>query len=204
MDKSFGGEKRYDNRSVPQLAEDFANGDLVAFEHLMKKCFWEVFRYISYRFRNYRVDFEGETQEVFLKVWLKIHKLKNPSKFRSWLFTITHRHCIDVWRRLSKELRQTDIYRFDDLDNEGQGLGIQFQDPNSETPFRVIDDRVLLETALASLSQQYRRVIELHYLEERSVVEVAQAIGISRQHTHRLIKEALRQLKTFYTWHSEN
>lgn len=193
---SFGGEKREDNRSVQQLAEDLRNGDLDASEHLIKKFFWEVFRYISYRFRNYRVDFEGETQEVFLKVWLKIDQLSDPSKFRSWLFTITHRHCIDVWRRLSKELRQTDIYRFDDLDNEGQGLGIQFQDPNSETPFRVIDDRVLLETALASLSQQHRLVVELHYFEDRSVVEVAQALGISRQHTHRLRNEALDLLRS--------
>lgn len=193
---SFGGEKREDNRSVQQLAEDLRNGDLGALEHLIKRFFWEVDHYIRFRFQHYQIDHAGETQEVFLKVSNKIHLLSDNSKFRSWLFSITRNHCIDVWRRLSEELQLTYFYRFDDLDNEGQGLRNQFPDPNSGIPLCVIEDRIFIEQGLASLSERHRQVIELHYLEERSVVEVAQALGISRQHIHRLRNEALDLLRS--------
>ena len=53
---------------------------------------------VYYRIRS-RVDAEDITQDVFLKAFQKIATLKDPVKFRGWLFSITLNRIRDFQRK---------------------------------------------------------------------------------------------------------
>ncbi|HEX8464250.1 MAG TPA: SigB/SigF/SigG family RNA polymerase sigma factor [Abditibacterium sp.] len=59
------------------------------------------------------------------------------------------------------------------------------------------EEHAALQTALARLTAQERRALELAYFEGFSQVEIAREMGVSQMHISRLLRRALSQLKQF-------
>lgn len=67
-------------------------GDSLAKEQLVKHWYHRIY--------NFALKFLGDhdqamevSQKTFITLCLKIHHLKDPSKFRSWLYTVLNNHC---------------------------------------------------------------------------------------------------------------
>ncbi len=122
-------------------------------------------------------------QQVFLKVWLKIHSLKRVDAFGGWL----RRVAISVWllhRRKKDALHEADElaeWELSQHDSPGEGMD--------------------LDQALATLPGKVRLCIVLSYQEGLSQVEIADLVGLPlgtvKSHIRRGTKR-LRQVLSAY------
>ena len=80
------------------LVEQAKAGNRSAVARLADQFHEDIFRMVYYRIRS-RADAEDITQDVFLKVFQKISGLKEPTKFRGWIFSITLNRIRDFQRK---------------------------------------------------------------------------------------------------------
>ncbi len=124
-------------------------------------------------------DVEDTLQNVFLRVYKSLPTFKNNSSFRHWLSVIALRTCHDFWR---------ERYRYQEFNEsslsgeQAAWLGAALVD-QSDSLFHERDSRKeaveILDVALGSLSPKDRMVLELVYLEGRSLKEAAALMELS-------------------------
>jgi RNA polymerase sigma factor (sigma-70 family) len=117
------------------------------------------------------------TQDIWLRTFRGIDRLRDPRRFRSWLFGIAHRAFADSLRRRYAALA---IVSTDTADL-------------AEPPEPDHADLDLVEHGLTRLPPIEREILTLFYLQELSIAEVADALAIapgtvkSRLHRARLL-----------------
>jgi RNA polymerase sigma-70 factor, ECF subfamily len=123
-------------------------------------------------------------QDVWIRAFRDIRKLKDPSSLRSWLYTITHGIAVDrIRRNSSRELAEK----------------VQLEDfEEAEEPSFAEADAAALHQALGEIGLKHREVLVLHFLEDLSIAEIAEVVGCSegtvksRMHyAKRAVKEIL-------------
>ena len=104
-------------------------------------------------------------QEVWIKAFRGIGKLKDPGALRSWLYSITHGIAVDRIRRNSSRERAEQVELED------------FQE--ADEPSFAAEDAAMIHQALSELGLKHREVLVLHFLDDLSVAEVAKVVGCS-------------------------
>ena len=120
-----------------------------------------------YRLSGPRVDAEDAAHDVMEIVIQKLHTLRDPARFRSWLYGISRRvimrHRSRAWVRRVVSLGETE-------------LESSYLTPDREAQISQTGRQV--QMALEKLPHPQREVLVLHELEERSVTEVAELLGV--------------------------
>ena len=104
-------------------------------------------------------------QEVWIKAFSTIGKLKDPGSLRSWLYSITHGIAVDRIRSNTSRERAESAELED------------FQE--AEEPSFAAEDAAAIHQALGELGLKHREVLVLHFLEDLSVEEIAKVVGCS-------------------------
>ncbi len=157
-------------------------GERDAFDPLIARWHPSLCRYAS-RIGGDRDRTGDIVQDIWLRVLRGLPALRDPSKFRPWLFGIARRVLMDRLRLHYMEPR------FDDLD--ASDLPDHADDGHEEDVSAMTDE-------LAALPRVEREVLELFYLEELTLAEVAEVtavpIGTVKSRLHRarqMMREAL-------------
>jgi RNA polymerase sigma-70 factor (ECF subfamily) len=120
-------------------------------------------------------------QEVWLKVVRGIRGLKYPSSIKPWLYAIAHGIAIDQIRR---------EYRRDKAEQA------QLDDAfNIDEPSFGEEDATAIRVALGRLGVKHREVLVLHFLQDLSILEIANVVGCSEGTVKSRIHYAKRQMK---------
>ena len=120
-------------------------------------------------------------QDVWLKVVRGIRTLKEPGSLKPWLYVITHGVAVDRIRR---------DYRRDKAEQA------QLDDAvNAPAPTFEDEDVDAIREALGCLGVKHREVLVLHFLQDLSILEIANVIGCSVGTVKSRIHYAKRQLK---------
>lgn len=90
------------------LIQKFKNGEINAFEEIVRKYQKQVYN-IAYGYIGNYEDAYDISQEVFLKVYKSIGKLKDDSAFSFWLRRITLNACTDYIRNQVNEMSMDDL-----------------------------------------------------------------------------------------------
>ena len=96
---------------------------------------------------------------------------------------------------LNKILRQYSVNSVASLDNEGDAYQHNF--PDNQDAIALLETRVGLETALATLSPQQREIIIDNFYHDLSLKECAQRLGCSAQSCYVHKQRAMQKLKQF-------
>ena len=120
-------------------------------------------------------------QEVWIKVFRGIEKLKDPGSLRSWLYTITHGIAVDRIRRNTSRERAEQV----ELDD--------FQE--ADEPSFAQEDAAAVHAALNQIGLHHREVLVLHFLEDLSLAEIAKIVGCSEGTVKSRIHYAKRAMK---------
>jgi RNA polymerase sigma factor (sigma-70 family) len=163
--------------SEEDLVADARSGHNDAFDELWRRHAQQVL-HVTQRITRNREDAEDALQDSFLSAFVHIRNFDGRSRFSTWLTRIAINSALMLLRtrRNSPVVFQREG---DDLDAEAPWLQITDRAPDPEV--RCLKDEQInaLRVAIRSLRPRFRRVIELRRLQERSVEETAELLGIS-------------------------
>ncbi len=153
-----------------QLVKLSQQGDASSFRHLYQRYQHRV-RSTLYKLCGQQF-LDDLVQEVFLKVWKGIPKLKNPSYFGTWIYRITWNVAQDQRKQYGQishnqaqiETEQSMKYTSSQITETPNLLKLHYQD--------------LVKRGLQSLSLEHRAVVVLHDLEDLPQKEVAEILNI--------------------------
>ena len=134
--------------------------------------------------RDGSYDAEDVAQDTFAAAWESIGDLRNPTAFRSWLFTIARRTTANYERKSRNRITEsTDPF---ELDN---AIHPEWMNSTGDVRIEAIQD------ALAKLPEKFSRTFMLYYVEEWTTREIAEAEGISEKTVSWRVHEARKRVR---------
>jgi RNA polymerase sigma-70 factor (ECF subfamily) len=149
-----------------QLVARAQEGDLPAFEELVKKYQREVYG-LAWRMVSDSEEAKDLAQQAFLQAFVHIKSFRRDAQFRTWLFRIAINQCYNFLKARKKFGEPIDS---DEVNLVGEGAS-----PEAELVTQ--DDRRRLYEALAQLPAKQRAVITLKIEQGLSYQEISQVLG---------------------------
>lgn len=155
------------------LIERFQNGDLYAFDLIVKRYKNQLLNFI-YRFLGNTEESEDLVQETFLRVYRNRTAYKKVAKFSTWIYTIAG--------NLAKtELRKRKRRRFFSISELGYNEKDYDISDDAYNPERDVDSRMkeeIIHQQIMSLSPKFRQVILLRDVQQLSYEEISKIVNI--------------------------
>ncbi|WP_298343152.1 RNA polymerase sigma factor [uncultured Algibacter sp.] len=130
------------------------------------------------------------TQDVFLKLFVKLASFKGKSKFSTWLYSFTYNHCVNyVTRNTAKKFEKQSV-DYKDIEN----LSEEEEDDKSLLTMKV--DK--LKVALELISPEEKMILLMKYQDFLTIKEIEDALGIGQSAVKMRIKRAKDKLITVY------
>jgi len=176
-----------------QLIEQYLRGDEKALEFLIDRYLKSIYNFV-YRYLGDADEAQEISQEVFVRLWRNVKTFDLSRNFKPWIFSIAKNACLD-WLKKKKALRFSDFDKDDGTNTIVDTL--VDPDPLPDEVLERVDLKEILSDALNELSPPYRAVLVLHYQEQLTFREIAEAFNepidtIKSRHRRGLIK--LREL----------
>jgi RNA polymerase sigma-70 factor (ECF subfamily) len=125
-----------------------------------------------------REDAEDALQDCLLNAFAHVQDFDERSRFATWLTRIAINAALAKLRRnhWKREILMNEPNPPCELERHSE---IQDDAPDPEETYRLRERKEILNTAILGLRPRARRVVELHQLQEHSLRETAQILGIS-------------------------
>lgn len=158
--------KAIDTRTVEsRLVLRVQLGDRAALDDLLRRTQTWLHRYLMRLLRDRHAADEA-LQETFLRIFRSLAYLREPRAYRAWAYRIASREAFAHLRRESKRLRAQEAATERLLDADTAAA----LDPELV---------VRLEAHVGNLPPNTRAVVVLHYLEQMTIRQVAEVLGIA-------------------------
>ena len=166
-----------------KTSEEAADADLIvavlegsegAFGQLMERYQERVFRLLG-RFTRDRSETEDLAQEVFVKVFRKLHTFQQDSAFYTWVYRITVNTATD---HMSRRKRRR-LHLVEDSAILDQGAEWEAGHGGSAQPLMDQEVREVTRTVLAKLPDKYRSILILREYEDLSYTQMAEVLECS-------------------------
>lgn len=163
--------------------------DRHAFAALVAKYEAPLRRYVKRLGINSPEDADDVLQEAFIKAYVNLNDYDPSLPFGAWMYRITHNETISHFRK--QRVRPRTVETEEDLaifENIADGSDIP-----AETDKQIL--KVAVHKSLAALPEQYRNVLVLRFLEEKSYDEIAEILQIPSGTVATYISRGKRELK---------
>ncbi len=154
-------------------------GDTAAFDTLYEKYRGDVYRFLLRQFDT------AIAEELYQDVWIKLIQARDryqpTARFRTWLYTITHNHINDYYRKRRVKM----------VSDCNEGI-------ETREPERVAQDQQILAVLHAGIRQLPDAQREAFLLKEEtglSLDEIAEVMGASRESTKSRLRYATGKLR---------
>ncbi len=117
---------------------------------------------------------EDLAQEIFITAWRELAKLKEPGKFRAWLYGIARNLINNTFRRQTRN----PLASAEPLD-ETIDAPAPVADPTEHVMSK--EEEAILWQVLAGMPEVYREPMILFYREQESSSRVAEVLGVSEE-----------------------
>jgi RNA polymerase sigma-70 factor, ECF subfamily len=167
------------------LVERVLEGDEEAFSALYRKYQTEIYRYLA----GLTTPSEAEDllQEIFLKAFARIKSLKEPAKFRHWLYKVARNHTYDYLRRKPKYIVQS-IESLQEL-----------EEPMTDNDsLEELFEQELVRQVLTMLPIKFRDCLLLKIIGGFSKQEIASLVHITEQSVTTYLCNARRKFREEY------
>lgn len=157
-------------------------GDKNALATLYSAAFDRIFKFIYYRVSHTETA-EDLTEEVFIKAFKNLHKVKKAASFQPWLYQIARNTVIDYYRSKKETVELSEVENT-----------LEYESTVIDT-LSLEGDQKLLLSLLAELPAEQRIVIKLKFFEELSNPEIAELLHKSEGAIRVIQFRALTKLK---------
>ncbi|HET8690546.1 MAG TPA: sigma-70 family RNA polymerase sigma factor [Steroidobacteraceae bacterium] len=131
---------------------------------------------LAYGILRDRAAAEDLAQEVFVKLWQALPRYDGRAQLSTWIYAITRNAAVSALRARRRELSLADEAVAAEVEDVAAPDAAAAEDP-------------ALRRAIDRLPEKQRQAITLYYMDERSVEEVADMMGIPantvKTHLHR-------------------
>ena len=176
------------------LTEKAKAGDKAAFEQLVSLFHQEIFRMVYSRTRS-QMDAEDLTQDIFFQAFTHLATLKEPDRFRPWIFTIA----VNRVRDFNRKKRFLSFFGLSSP-SEG-GVMPEPSEVSSHSDIEALDEllRVELWNSIRQLSEKLssmeREVFFLRFIDDLNIREIAEVLKKSESAIKTHLYRALKKFK---------
>ncbi|MHA7844438.1 MAG: RNA polymerase sigma factor [Winogradskyella sp.] len=141
-----------------------------------------------YGFANGIDEAKDLTQDVFLRVFVKLASFKGKSKFSTWLYAFTYNHCVNyVTRNTAKKLEKQSVSSENiDIQNIGEEV-----DSTREFENMRLDK---LKEVMELISPDEKMILLLKYEDNLTIKELSEALDIGESAVKMRLKRAKEKL----------
>jgi RNA polymerase sigma-70 factor (ECF subfamily) len=147
-----------------KIVQRCKDGERVAFEELFE-IYQPRLKYYVRRLESGGANVDDICQDIWLRVFRKIHKLKDAQSFGVWLYRIARNKVYDGFRRKDRLVR---------LPEEDE-----YPVSGNDEPVFDAEDAGNLHRALNELKPYHREVLTLCFIEQMSYQSIADVVGCS-------------------------
>lgn len=167
-------------------------GDQDAFEQLVRLYEKRVFALTLRMCRNPE-DAAEAAQEAFLSAWQGLRFFRGESSFSTWLYRLASNACVDLLRREGRHRSAAGP----SLDDEELNLDVPDHTGSPQELAERSELRAQVEAGLAALPPDYRQVLILRELHQRTYDEIADILSLDLGTVKSRISRGRKQLRKF-------
>ncbi|MDG2111369.1 MAG: sigma-70 family RNA polymerase sigma factor [Actinomycetota bacterium] len=133
-------------------------------------------------------DAADATQDTFLMAVDRIDQLRNPDRVRPWLYSIARRHALATFRSRARSTPVDDVATVatdPSTQQDGEGATDRFHSAE------LVD---LVWDAAGGLEDRDQVVLDLHLRHDLGGDDLADALGVERDHAYTLVARAKKRL----------
>jgi RNA polymerase sigma factor (sigma-70 family) len=178
---------------APQMLDDCnllkacVDGNADAFGALVQK-YQSYIRTLTYSATGNLEKSEELAQDVFVIAWRNLAQLRDYTKFKSWLYQITHHEIVKYYKK-----KKQDIIAHAAPFDTAHTVWASADGPEENALSK--ERRELIHQALDRIPSHYREPLILFYWEGRSVRQVAQMFDLNEDTAKKRISRARGMLK---------
>ncbi len=161
-------------RSDADLVREVLAGETERFEELVVRHQARVFA-TARRYARREDEVADIVQDVFLKAFERLPGFRFEAPFEHWLMRVTIRTCYDFLRAHQRSRE----FNFSDLGDEEEDWLERFRSNPDDGDERAEAARTLVRRLMDTLPAEFRLVIQLLEIEERSIKEIHELTGWS-------------------------
>ena len=179
------------NRSselLETLVRRAQDGDAVAFEELLRKCYRDIYRWALVQTGD-PDDADDVVQEVLLRLHRRLRSYRGRSRFTTWLFQITRNAALELHRtrmRAQRLARRVDRLKPDDQD----GAVDRLEQLHTSSVVEVV--RVFLH----DLPSRQRQIFDLADLQGYAPTEIGRMLEMNPVTVRANLCKARRAIRT--------
>lgn len=171
---------------MDNLLQNAVNGSKDDFIKLMSSIERELY-YIARSRLNNREDINDVIQETIISCYENIKKVKDYSKFKSWVISILINNCNNLYRKNKKTIIFS--YNQNDIDiNENLINFTNYDEINSNVDFEVL---------LRLLNTDEKMIFTLFYSNQYTIKEISSILKINENSIKSKLKRAKEKVKLF-------
>lgn len=148
-------------------------GDQEAFAQLIHLYEKRVFA-LTLRMCKNPSDAEEAAQEAFFSAWQGIRFFREESSFSTWLYRLASNACVDLLRKEGRHRSAAGP----SLNDEALDMDVADTAPSPHTLAERAELRQQIEKGLSALPEEYRHVLILRELHQRSYDEISEILSL--------------------------
>jgi RNA polymerase sigma factor (sigma-70 family) len=167
----------FERSSDTRLLAAAKDGQRSAFGELCNRHADKLFR-VTHRITRNREDAEDSVQDSFLSAFVHLKDFDGRSQFVTWLTRIAINSALAKLRK-KRGIREIPM---DEPSPSGETTAffeVADSGPDPEEQYRRREREQIVTAAIDGLKPKARSVVEIHQIQERSLKETAQVLGIS-------------------------
>jgi len=168
---------------VDSLASRLKTGDRQAAGELVDIYYKQLYLFMR-RLGHNRQTSEDLTQDIFIQAWQHIGRLKDGGALNGWIYRIAGNASKHYWRK-NKDKKAVGIECVDE----------PYSRENSFDNTEHNEQLGRLKIAVAGLSIKLKESVVLHYMQQLTIAEAAEAAGIREGTFKSRLNRALRALR---------
>jgi len=173
-----------------QLVAAIRLDDRHALGELYNRYYKKVFNK-CYSFTRKQEEAFDLAQESLMKAFDHIHSFKGESSFSTWLYTITHRHCLAA-------LKKNGRFQFHPLEDNQQDEDQRDASPLSEESHERAEQELIMYSLINALPEKEKNLLNLKYLQGESVESLQTQLNISGSAIKMRLKRSREKLNMLY------
>jgi RNA polymerase sigma-70 factor (ECF subfamily) len=165
-----------------KLIDEVKGGNSNAFR-LLVDCYKDLVFSVCVQLLKDKMLAEELAQDTFLKAYRNISSYRGESKFSTWLYKIAYNSCLSELRKNKIPIVDLEIINYGQSENNGEKLLMESERDNQ------------IKRMLSQLKKEEGLFIQLFYLQEMSIKEIALICDASESNVKVKLHRAKKKLK---------